>query len=112
MAAKPLNIHPVVLAELKSALTWYLKRSDTAADKFTSELYRAIDLYSLVRNVGLPANAERVNSCSGIFLMLLSIGRESSTFRFSRLRMVIASQVIGRTVCEPAHVTRPACQYL
>jgi len=44
MAAKPLEIHPSALAELKSALSWYLERNRTAAVKFAAELDRAMDL--------------------------------------------------------------------
>jgi plasmid stabilization system protein ParE len=44
MAAKPLAIHPAALAEFKSAVTWYLEQSETAANKFVGELDRAIDL--------------------------------------------------------------------
>jgi len=44
MAAKPLEIHPFALAELKSAVGWYLERNETAAGKFVAELDRAIDL--------------------------------------------------------------------
>jgi len=44
MAVKPLEIHPSALAELKSALTWYLERNQTAAFKFSAELDRAMDL--------------------------------------------------------------------
>jgi len=44
MAAKPVEIHPAALAELKSALTWYVQRSETAALKLVAELDRAIDL--------------------------------------------------------------------
>ncbi|MGO9085855.1 MAG: type II toxin-antitoxin system RelE/ParE family toxin [Candidatus Sulfotelmatobacter sp.] len=44
MAAKPLQIHPAALAELKSAVAWYQQRSQTAALNFVAELDRAIDL--------------------------------------------------------------------
>jgi plasmid stabilization system protein ParE len=44
MAAKPLEILPSALAELKSALSWYLERNETAADKFVAELDRAMEL--------------------------------------------------------------------
>ena len=44
MAAKPLEIHPAALAELRAALAWYLERSETAALKFVAELDRAISL--------------------------------------------------------------------
>jgi plasmid stabilization system protein ParE len=44
MGVKLVQIHPQALAELKSALTWYLDRSETAAVKFVAELDRAIDL--------------------------------------------------------------------
>jgi plasmid stabilization system protein ParE len=44
MAAKLLQIHPAALEELKSAVSWYLERSETAAAKFVVELDRALDL--------------------------------------------------------------------
>jgi len=44
MAAKPLEIHPSALAELKSATSWYLERNETAANKFVAELDRAMAL--------------------------------------------------------------------
>ncbi|MBI3644355.1 MAG: type II toxin-antitoxin system RelE/ParE family toxin [Acidobacteriales bacterium] len=43
MAAKPLEIHAAALAELKSAVSWYLERNQTAALNFVSELDRALD---------------------------------------------------------------------
>jgi plasmid stabilization system protein ParE len=44
MAAKPIEIHNDALAELKSALRWYLERSESAADGFVAEIDRAIEL--------------------------------------------------------------------
>ena len=44
MAAKPVEIHPAALAEFKTALKWYLERSETAALKLVGELDRAINL--------------------------------------------------------------------
>jgi len=44
MAAKPIEIHTDALAELKSALRWYLDRSESAADGFVAEIDRAIEL--------------------------------------------------------------------
>ncbi len=44
MAAKALETHPSALAELKSALSWYLERNETAAVKFAAEVDRAIEL--------------------------------------------------------------------
>jgi plasmid stabilization system protein ParE len=44
MAAKPLEIHPSALAEVKSALSWYLERNETTAVKFAAELNRGMDL--------------------------------------------------------------------
>ena len=44
MTAKPLEIHPSALAEFKSALSWYLERSETAADEFVAELDRVIEI--------------------------------------------------------------------
>ncbi len=44
MAAKPLEIHPSALFDLKSAVDWYLERSETAAAKFADEVDRAVGL--------------------------------------------------------------------
>jgi plasmid stabilization system protein ParE len=44
MAVKPLEIHPSDLAELKSALTWYLERNQITAVKFAAEVDRAVSL--------------------------------------------------------------------
>ena len=40
MVAKALEIHPAALAELGSAVGWYLKRNQTAAVKFSDEVDR------------------------------------------------------------------------
>jgi|SRR3954453_22545052 plasmid stabilization system protein ParE len=44
MANRPLEIHPAALAELKSAVAWYLRRSEAAAVAFSAELDRAMEL--------------------------------------------------------------------
>jgi hypothetical protein len=44
MAAKPLDIHPAALTELKSAVNWYDERSASAGDGFVAEIDRAIEL--------------------------------------------------------------------
>jgi toxin ParE1/3/4 len=44
MAVKPLDLHPAALAELKSAVAWYLERNEKAALNFVAEVDRAIDL--------------------------------------------------------------------
>ena|SRR5258707_2479531 len=44
MPAKPLDIHPAALADLKSAVSWYDKRSESAGDGFVAEIDRAIEL--------------------------------------------------------------------
>ena len=44
MAAKPLQVHPAALVELKSAVTSYQEQNQTAALNFVAELDRAIDL--------------------------------------------------------------------
>jgi plasmid stabilization system protein ParE len=44
MAGKRLDIHPAALAELKSAVKWYLERSEPAALEFVAEVDRAIGL--------------------------------------------------------------------
>lgn len=46
MAAKPPDIHPAALDELRSAVSWYLDQNETAAIKFVAEVDRAIDLVS------------------------------------------------------------------
>jgi plasmid stabilization system protein ParE len=44
MAAKPLDIHPAALEETKSAVSWYLEHSESAAQNFAAELDRAAEL--------------------------------------------------------------------
>jgi len=44
MAAKPVAIHPAALAELRSAILWYLERNETAAFNFAVEVDRAVAL--------------------------------------------------------------------
>ena len=39
-----LDIHPSALAELKSAISWYLEQNETTANKFVAAIDRAIDL--------------------------------------------------------------------
>jgi plasmid stabilization system protein ParE len=42
--AKLLDIHPSALAELKSAISWYLEQNEATANKFVAAVDRAIDL--------------------------------------------------------------------
>ena len=44
MAADQIEIHPAALSELKSAVEWYLERSEPAAQEFVAEVDRAIAL--------------------------------------------------------------------
>lgn len=44
MAAKALEIHPSALYDLKSAIGWYLERSEPAAVEFAAEMDRAVAL--------------------------------------------------------------------
>jgi plasmid stabilization system protein ParE len=44
MAVKPLDLHPAALAELKSAVAWYLEKNETAALNFAAEVDRAVEL--------------------------------------------------------------------
>jgi len=44
MAANSLDIHPSALVELKSAVSWYQRHSETTADNFVAEIDHAIDL--------------------------------------------------------------------
>jgi plasmid stabilization system protein ParE len=44
MSGKRIEIHPAALAELKSAVEWYLERSEPAAQEFVAEVDRAITL--------------------------------------------------------------------
>jgi plasmid stabilization system protein ParE len=44
MAVKPPDLHPAALEELKSAVSWYLERNETAALNFVTEVDQAIDL--------------------------------------------------------------------
>ena len=44
MASERLEIHLAALAELKSAVSWYLERSEPAAREFVAAVDQAIDL--------------------------------------------------------------------
>jgi len=44
MAGKSIEIHPAALAELKSAVEWYLERSEPAAQEFVADVDRALAL--------------------------------------------------------------------
>jgi plasmid stabilization system protein ParE len=44
MAGKSIDIHPAALAEFKSAVNWYMERSETAANRFVAEIDSAVDL--------------------------------------------------------------------
>lgn len=44
MAGKQIQIHPDALTELKSALEWYLERSERAAREFVAEVDQAVSL--------------------------------------------------------------------
>jgi toxin ParE1/3/4 len=43
MAAKPLDIHPEALEELKSATRWYMDRNPGAASKFVAEIENSLE---------------------------------------------------------------------
>jgi hypothetical protein len=38
MSGKPIEIHAAALEELKSAIAWYLERSEPAATNFVAEV--------------------------------------------------------------------------
>ena len=44
MARERIEIHPAALEELKSAVEWYLERSQPAAQEFVAEVDRALAL--------------------------------------------------------------------
>jgi plasmid stabilization system protein ParE len=44
MVAKAIEIHSSALAELKSAMLWYMERNEVAAHNFAAEIDRALDL--------------------------------------------------------------------
>ena len=44
MAVKAREIHPSALSDLKSAISWYLERSEPAAIEFAAEVDRAVAL--------------------------------------------------------------------
>ena len=44
MSGKPLEIHAAALEELKSAIAWYLERSEPAATSFVAEVDRALEM--------------------------------------------------------------------
>jgi plasmid stabilization system protein ParE len=44
MAVKALEIHPSALLDLRSAVMWYLERSQAAAERFVDEVDHSIEL--------------------------------------------------------------------
>ena len=55
MAGRRIEIHPAALAELKSAVEWYLERSEPAAQEFVAAVDHAIALVNRVhQDVGRP----------------------------------------------------------
>jgi len=44
MAGKPLEIHAAALEEMKSAVAWYLDRSEPAATNFVAAVDQALEL--------------------------------------------------------------------
>jgi plasmid stabilization system protein ParE len=98
MGAKRLNIHPAALEELKSALVWYLERSETAANNFAGELDTAIDLIvNSPRRWPRVANTELENSFYSDFRLPLSAGRPRPPFSCWPSPTVTDGQVIGKS---------------
>jgi hypothetical protein len=63
MAGKRLEIHPAALSELKSAVTWYMERSEPAAREFVAEVDPAIDLGGRVAKALVGRGARHSQIC-------------------------------------------------
>lgn len=100
MAAKPVEIHPAALAELKSTLTWYLERSKTAALRFAAELDRAIDL--VIESPGRWPSGEHSTRKFVLqrFPFAIIYRENRRSFKYWPSRMGIGDRGIGNNVCD------------
>jgi len=97
MAVKPIEIHHDALAELKSALRWYLERSESAADGFVAEIDRAIELIaatpvqeSLAENSPPKRQSGFANS---------NCYRDCQSLTILANRTILALEFAGRPLC-------------
>lgn len=94
-----IEIHPAALAELKSAVEWYLERSEPAADEFVSEVDRAIALViESPRRWPVGEYNTRRFVCSGFLTQSLT-GKKIRAYKFSRLLTDTAAPDTGRNGC-------------
>jgi hypothetical protein len=82
MAAKPRDIHPAALAELKSAVSWYDERSASAGDGFVAEIDSAIELITASQRAGPVENVAPENLSSHDSPSRLSITRNRPRSKF------------------------------
>lgn len=99
MAGKRIEIHPAALAELKSAVTWYLERSEPAAREFVADVDRAIALGSALRDVGRSAITTRANLFCGGFLSRSLTAKGSRACKSWRSLMDTDDLDTGRNGC-------------
>jgi hypothetical protein len=76
MAVKRIEIHPSALSELKSAISWYMERSETAALNFASASETAIAQIIASPQRCLTMNMELADSSFSVFHTQLFIANE------------------------------------
>jgi plasmid stabilization system protein ParE len=65
MSAERVEYHQGAIADVKSAVAWYQKRSPKAALDFIEEMHRAAETSVKLRNVGRQERTTPDDSCFG-----------------------------------------------
>jgi plasmid stabilization system protein ParE len=96
----PVDIHPAALEEYKSALAWYLDRSEVAAGKFVEAIEHAVMLVIQSPHVGRSASALRGDSFFNAFPSRSFIGKEKRQYKSWPSHADTGVPVIGKIVCD------------
>jgi len=96
MAGRRIEIHPAALAELKSAVEWYLERSEPAAQEFVAAVDHAIALESRRRDVGWPESTAPANSSCSVSLSRSHTGRRIPAYKSLHSLMDTGAPDTGR----------------
>src|ERR1044071_9515368 len=105
MSANRVEYHQDAIADIKSAVTWYQKRSSKAALDFIAELNRAID--GQPRRSVKPRNAGQAEktipgaSCFGATLSQLFIQKKSPQSQSGPSLMAVDGRSIGHLASNP-----------
>jgi len=99
MADRRLEIYPAALAELKSAVEWYLERSAPAAQEFVAEIDRATALVMESPRRWPTGEHGTRRFVLQRFPFALTYGKRVRACKSWHLLMVTAAPDIGRNGC-------------